>query len=331
MVRTPPRSATLAHRVLGTIVRGDIAPGDPIDLPALGRSNGVSRTVVREALADLGGKGLVRARPRVGTTVAPQDHWHLLDPDLMAAVAAGPGCTTLRAEAAALRRVIEPALAAEAARDAQRGQRSAVLAAVRELAGALGAANTAAFALADARLHGAIADACANRLLRAIDRALVPIRALHRQRLLATAADDPQAGGARLRRMLVLQTGLALAIARGEHAAASNWAVELAGLGVTDDAPGPALAPVPAGCPADPPAEVQDRPGSAEPDDWPHTVTATWPDTVTAIRPYAHPAETRARPPEPAAAARPTPRDPALAKTGPGLHGPARRAMPATR
>jgi DNA-binding FadR family transcriptional regulator len=244
MARNLPRSATLAHQVLGAIVRGDIPPGDPIDLPALGRANGVSRTVVREALADLGGKGLVRARPRVGTTVAPQDSWHLLDPELMAAVAAGPGCDALRGEAAALRRVIEPALAAEAAREAHRSQRSAVLSAVRQLAGAVGAADADAFAEADARLHGAIAAACTNRLLQAIDRALVPIRTLHRERLLAAAAADPGVGGARLRRTLALQTGLALAIVRGERVAASNWAVELAGLAATDDASGPTFAPV---------------------------------------------------------------------------------------
>lgn len=42
----------------------------------------VSRTAYREAVRILAAKGLVDARPKVGTRVNPQSMWHLLDPDV---------------------------------------------------------------------------------------------------------------------------------------------------------------------------------------------------------------------------------------------------------
>jgi DNA-binding FadR family transcriptional regulator len=238
MPRAQPRREALAGHLLSAIVQETLRPGEPIDPAALARRHGVSRTVVREALADLGGKGLVRARPRIGTTVAPRDGWHLLDPALLEAIVAGPGTEDLRADAAALRRVVEPAIAADAAGDADRPARAAVLDAVRAIAGAVGANDPGAFVLADAALHAAIAAACRNRLLGAIDLALRPLRDAQRKQY---AAD---AGGVGLRRALVLQTGLALAVVRGDRVAAAGWALELAGLSSATDLPAPTLAPI---------------------------------------------------------------------------------------
>lgn len=65
------------------IIRGDLRPGDGIDVEALEREFGVSRTVVRESLRVLAAKGLVDARPRRGTFVRPRSDWSLLDPDLL--------------------------------------------------------------------------------------------------------------------------------------------------------------------------------------------------------------------------------------------------------
>lgn len=238
MPRAQPRREALAGYLLSAIVRETLRPGEPIDPAALARRHGVSRTVVREALADLGGKGLVRARPRVGTTVAPRDAWHLLDPALVEAIVAGPETEDLRADAAALRRVIEPAMAADAAGDAELPARAAILDAVRAIAGAVGANDPVAFVLADAALHAAIASACRNRLLGAIDAALRPLRDAQREQYAAAA------GGPGMRRALVLQTGLAVAVVRGDRVAAAGWALELAGLASATDLPVPTLAPI---------------------------------------------------------------------------------------
>ena len=45
---------------------------------------GVSRTVLREALKTLEAKGLVEARPKVGTRVSPRSRWNFFDPQVLA-------------------------------------------------------------------------------------------------------------------------------------------------------------------------------------------------------------------------------------------------------
>lgn len=44
---------------------------------------GVSRTVLREALKTLEAKGLVEARPKVGTRVSPRSRWNFFDPQVL--------------------------------------------------------------------------------------------------------------------------------------------------------------------------------------------------------------------------------------------------------
>jgi GntR family galactonate operon transcriptional repressor len=44
---------------------------------------GVSRTVIRESLKTLESKGLVRGKPRVGTTVCEKDDWNILDQQVL--------------------------------------------------------------------------------------------------------------------------------------------------------------------------------------------------------------------------------------------------------
>lgn len=65
------------------IVSGVLSPGDPVDVESVEREFDVSRTVVREAVRVLAGKGLVDARPKRGTFVRPRADWGLLDPDVL--------------------------------------------------------------------------------------------------------------------------------------------------------------------------------------------------------------------------------------------------------
>lgn len=70
---------------LGTaIVSGELVPGYTLDPDKLASERGVSRTVVREAIRVLSGKGLVDARPKRGTFVLARSNWNLLDPDVLA-------------------------------------------------------------------------------------------------------------------------------------------------------------------------------------------------------------------------------------------------------
>ena len=75
----------------------------------------VSRPAYREAVRMLSAKGLVEARPKVGTRVTPKERWHLLDPDVLAWMfQSEPDDRMLRA-LFELRLVIEPEAAALAA------------------------------------------------------------------------------------------------------------------------------------------------------------------------------------------------------------------------
>jgi len=66
------------------IANGDFTVGSNIPMePELVEEHGVSRTVVREAIKVLSGKGLVRTARRYGTLVCSTDEWNLLDPDVI--------------------------------------------------------------------------------------------------------------------------------------------------------------------------------------------------------------------------------------------------------
>jgi DNA-binding FadR family transcriptional regulator len=67
------------------IVTGEFAVGSVLASDAaMMETYGVSRTVLREALKTLEAKGLVEARPKVGTRVSPRSRWNFFDPLVLA-------------------------------------------------------------------------------------------------------------------------------------------------------------------------------------------------------------------------------------------------------
>ncbi|WP_311203253.1 hypothetical protein [Streptomyces gossypii] len=48
----------------------------------IGEELGLSRTIFREAVRALAGKGMIQAAPNFGTVVAPYSSWSLLDRDV---------------------------------------------------------------------------------------------------------------------------------------------------------------------------------------------------------------------------------------------------------
>ncbi|MDR3538988.1 MAG: FadR/GntR family transcriptional regulator [Acetobacteraceae bacterium] len=106
----------VADRIGTGIVRGDIAPGDA--LPSEMRiceTLEVSRTVVREAIRTLTGKGLVESRAKSGTRVRPPEEWNYLDPDVLRWLSEMTDVDTYLAKLFQLRNSVEPAAAAIAA------------------------------------------------------------------------------------------------------------------------------------------------------------------------------------------------------------------------
>jgi len=85
--RAPTRraDAQLAARLGRDIVNGVFPAGSLLPSAAeMGARFSASRTALREAYSKLGGKGLIVARPRIGTRVRPKSEWNLLDPDVLA-------------------------------------------------------------------------------------------------------------------------------------------------------------------------------------------------------------------------------------------------------
>ncbi|WP_029012630.1 FadR/GntR family transcriptional regulator [Niveispirillum irakense] len=104
--------------------------GQEIVTGAYGRSNpfpteaelckrlGASRSVLREAVKMLTAKGLLRARPRQGTWVEPEENWNLLDPDVLRWLMERKFSAQLLLEFTQIRLAMEPMAAALAARHA---------------------------------------------------------------------------------------------------------------------------------------------------------------------------------------------------------------------
>jgi len=107
------------------IANGQYAIGKNMPMePELVAEHGVSRTVVREAIKVLSGKGLVRTARRYGTHVCDIDEWNLLDPDVIGWHAPdSPMAQRIFIDATRFRVVIEPQAAALAAVNSTQMQR----------------------------------------------------------------------------------------------------------------------------------------------------------------------------------------------------------------
>lgn len=113
--------AAAVDKIGGWIVQGRILPGEILTTAQV-NALGLSRSVLREAIKVLAGKGLIESRPRTGTRVRPRADWNFLDPDVLAWRFSGTiGPDDVRA-LFELRSAIEPmaaSLAAMRASDAQ--------------------------------------------------------------------------------------------------------------------------------------------------------------------------------------------------------------------
>ncbi|WP_079009062.1 FCD domain-containing protein [Streptomyces sp. XY431] len=147
------------------IVSGDLGADRPLVPEEIGQRFEVSRTVVRESLRVLEAKGLVSARPNVGTRVRPVSDWNLLDPDIIEWRAFGPQRDEQRRELFELRWAIEP-LASRLASGHGREDVQQRLAELIEIMGhACAQADLSTYARADTELHVLILQLAGNRML----------------------------------------------------------------------------------------------------------------------------------------------------------------------
>lgn len=118
---SPPKRSLRIHgtiaRKLGiAIMSGRYAPGEILEGEVLASEQfAVSRTAYREALRILAAKGLLDARPKVGTRINPRSQWNFLDTDVLEWIfETEPDAHILNA-LFELRDLVEPAAAALAA------------------------------------------------------------------------------------------------------------------------------------------------------------------------------------------------------------------------
>jgi len=156
-------------RELGrNIVNGVYIPGNLVeDEGALSERFQVSRTVVRDAVKILVGKGLLEVRRGIGTRVKPRADWGLLDDDVMAWQLSEPPRADTLLQLLEVRQVFEPQAAywaADRATQEDLGEIDAACIAMQEAIG-----DPKAFVLADARFHRATIRAAHNEFLLALE------------------------------------------------------------------------------------------------------------------------------------------------------------------
>ena len=107
----------IAQRIGMAIVSGDYAPGEVLDGEvAASEQLSVSRAAYREAVRILAAKGLVDARPKIGTRVNPLSKWNWLDPDILEWIFQSEPERAVLDGLFELRDLVEPGAAALAAR-----------------------------------------------------------------------------------------------------------------------------------------------------------------------------------------------------------------------
>ncbi len=163
-----PGLATQVSRELGRrIVAGHFPEGGLVDDEnKLCERFGVSKSVVREAIKMLVGKGLLEVRRGSGTRVRRRASWQLLDDDVLAwHQAVEPRPDFLR-QLMDVRHVIEPNAAAWAAKTATVGQIAEIAEASVKMEKAESVRD---FVVADALFHRAVLRAANNEVLMAME------------------------------------------------------------------------------------------------------------------------------------------------------------------
>ena len=141
----------VADRIGAIIVRGDIAPGEPLPSEVkICETLDVSRTVVREAIRTLTGKGLVESRAKSGTRVRPREEWNQLDVDVLRWQLEHTDVDSYLAKLFELRNAMEPTAAALAATAATPEDRAALRAAFEAMEAAK---DNEGFVVADIAFH----------------------------------------------------------------------------------------------------------------------------------------------------------------------------------
>lgn len=160
--RTARVTSEIGLRIVGGVyAEGATLPGDT-ELMGMFK---VSRTVLREAMRTLSGKGLLMAKSRIGTRVRPRSDWQLFDSDVLMWHAEVGFTDEFLNALGEMRLMVEPEAAALAAARRQPGQIAPLRACVDRMAAGR---SRREFVDADLNLHIAIARLAGNPFLPAL-------------------------------------------------------------------------------------------------------------------------------------------------------------------
>ncbi len=161
-------SAQVSRELGRKIVSGHYRPGDLLeDEAALADRYRVSRSVIRDAVKVLVGKGLLEVRRGIGTRVRNRNNWGLLDDDVLAWHQAAPPNPDLLRQLMDIRRVIEPKAARWAAELGSEEAHAEIAASQDSMEQEKGSIED--YIIADARFHRALLRAAGNDFLRAME------------------------------------------------------------------------------------------------------------------------------------------------------------------
>lgn len=149
----------LGQRIVsGALKQGEVLPPEAV----MAEEMEVSRTSLREAMKVLSAKGLVEARPKVGTRVRDARFWNQLDADILAWRCTSMPTADFVQKLSEMREIIEPAAAASAARHRTLTQLKRMQVAFDAMEAA---PDPEAWTSADIDFHEAILAATGNELL----------------------------------------------------------------------------------------------------------------------------------------------------------------------
>ena len=154
----------LVHELGARIVNGELAPGASLPTEEqLVAELGTGRSAVREAVKVLSAKGLVLARPKIGTVVQPEQSWNLMDPDVLAWRYDTDPTTAQLDDLAGMRVALEPEAARLASLTRNRAAVKQIRTAYDRMAESL--TDLDAFIEHDLSFHRAVVGAGGNQLL----------------------------------------------------------------------------------------------------------------------------------------------------------------------
>lgn len=165
---SPSLATQIAREIGRRVVAGNYAVGELLeDETALAARFQVSRSVIRDAVKILVGKGLLEVRRGIGTRVRERHRWGLLDDDVLAWHQSAPPRADFLRQLMDLRLVIEPKAARWAAERGSEDGHLLIADAQERMEQEKGSIED--FVIADALFHRSIIRASNNELLRSME------------------------------------------------------------------------------------------------------------------------------------------------------------------